>query len=232
MTALIIGSSGLVGGALLRLLQAQGVGTLGTYRQHSGPGLTHLDVTDEASVRALLFEHRPDVVFLMAALTAVDYCETHEEEARRINVGGARAVAQAAADVGAKLVFYSTEYVFDGTAGPYSEQDPICPQSVYARTKADAEQLIRDTVQDHLVLRTTVAFGWDPGSMNFAMQVYRRLSNGEEMRVPCDQVGNPTLVEYLAEASWRLVEVGARGTVNVVGLDRVPRSEFGQRLAR
>jgi dTDP-4-dehydrorhamnose reductase len=176
---------------------------------------------------------QPSVVFLSAALTAVDYCEDHPDEAQRINVEGPRGVAAAAAEVGAKLVFYSTEYVFDGTAGPYGEDDPIAPQGAYARSKARGEQAIRDTVDNHLIIRTTVVFGWDRASKNFAMQVWQRLSAGEAMRVPADQIGNPTLVDFLAEASVRLAQDDVRGeTVNVVGRDRVPRTEFAVRLAR
>jgi dTDP-4-dehydrorhamnose reductase len=141
-------------------------------------------------------------------------------------------VAQAAADVGASLVHYSTEYVFDGAAGPYSEDDPVCPQGVYARSKLEGELAVREALPDALILRTTVVFNWDPDSRNFAMQVWERLSKGERMRVPSDQLGNPTLAEFLAEASMELIERGVRGEiVNVVGRDRVPRTEFAVRLA-
>jgi dTDP-4-dehydrorhamnose reductase len=231
--ALVIGASGLVGGALLRALAAARHDAVGTYRARPAPGLRQLDVADASAARGLIAELRPDVVFLTAALTAVDYCEDHEDEARRINVDGPRAVGQAASAAGARVVYYSTEYVFDGVAGPYSEDDPISPQGAYARSKADGEWAVRQTNLDHLILRTTVVFGWDRASKNFAMQVWERLSAGQRMRVPCDQVGNPTLVEFLAETSVDLVAGGVSGqTVNVVGLDRVPRTEFAVRLAR
>jgi len=231
--ALVIGASGLVGGALLRVLASGEHEAVGTYRARPGPGLVSLDVSDGVAVRGLIAEGHPDVVFLTAALTAVDYCEDHEDEARAINVEGARAAAEASREIGARLVYYSTEYVFDGVAGPYDEDDPIQPQGAYARSKAEGEGAIRDTVPDHLILRTTVVFGWDRASKNFAMQVWERLSAGERMRVPCDQIGNPTLADFLAETSVELVERGVAGeTVNVVGRDRMPRTEFAVRLAR
>lgn len=233
MKALVIGASGLVGGALLRALAAAQHEALGTYRGRPAPGLLPLDVADAPRVRHVVAEARPDVVFLTAALTAVDYCEDHEDEARAINVDGPRVVGDAARAAGARLVYYSTEYVFDGTAGPYGEDDAVRPQGVYARSKADGEQAVREVIQDHLILRTTVVFGWDLASKNFAMQVWERLSAGERMRVPCDQVGNPTLADFLAETSVEIVARGVGGeTVNVVGRDRIPRTEFGVRLAR
>lgn len=231
MKALVIGGPGQVGGALLRALTQRADATLGTYHSRPQLGMVPLDVADAGGVRQLVEDFRPDVIFLTAALTNVDYCETAEDLARRVNVGGAEAAALAASEVGAKLVLYSTEYVFDGASGPYSEDDPIAPQGAYARSKADAEKVAQSLAVNHLILRTTVVFDWDRASRNFAMQVWERLSAGEPMRVPHDQIGNPTLARYLADVSLRLVDLGTRGIVNVVGRDRVPRSEFGQRLA-
>src|SRR5207249_12079336 len=116
----------------------------------------------------------------------------------------------------------------------YGEEDPISPQGVYARSKADGEQAVRDTIDDHLIIRTTVVYGWDPGSKNFAMQVWQRLSEGEAMRVPVDQIGNPTLADFLADSSVKLVERGQRGTINVVGRrseERRVGEVWGWRLA-
>lgn len=231
MKALVIGAAGLVGGALMRTLRDRDTAAIGTYHARAVPGLQRLDVTHAEAIRRMLLDVRPTVVFLPAALTAVDYCEDHRDEAWAINVEGPRQVASAASEAGAKLVFYSTEYVFDGADGPYGEDDPISPRGAYARSKAEGEQAIRDTLADHIVIRTTIVFGWDPASKNFAMQVLQRLSAGEPMRVPSDQIGNPTLVDFLAESSVQLVERGFSGTVNVVGRDRVPRTEFAVRLA-
>jgi dTDP-4-dehydrorhamnose reductase len=230
---LVIGAVGQVGSALRRALDAANVETIGTCHTHGTPGLLPLELTDDAAVRALIADVRPDVIFLTAALTAVDYCEDHEAEARRINVDGPRSVARAARAAGSKLVFYSTEYVFDGTAGPYGEDDPVAPQGVYARSKADGECAIREELDDHLIIRTTVVFSWDRTSLNFAMQVWKRLSAGGRMPVPSDQIGNPTLADFLAKVSVELAQRKVGGeTVNVVGRDRVPRTEFAVRLAQ
>jgi dTDP-4-dehydrorhamnose reductase len=194
--------------------------------------LEPLDITDRAGVDAVIERHQPAAIYLTAALTAVDYCEDHPDEAWHINVEGARNVAEAAARVGSKVVFYSTEYVFDGMAGPYGEDDPISPRGIYAQSKAAGEEAVRLVAADHVIVRTTVVFGWDRASRNFAMQLWERLSASERMRVPHDQIGNPTLADFLAETSLELVRRGVMGeTVNVVGRDRVARSEFAVRLA-
>jgi dTDP-4-dehydrorhamnose reductase len=229
---LVIGASGLAGRALMRILRGTQIEAAGTYARSPAAGLEPLDITDAARVRACVERHRPATIFLAAALTHVDYCEDHPDEAFAINVEGPRAVAEAARALGAQMVFYSTEYVFDGKAGPYDEQDPPSPLSVYGQSKLAAERAICDIVENALILRTTVLFGWDSNSTNFAMQVYRKVRSGERMTIPMDQFGNPTLAEYLAEVSLTLAQRGARGVVNVVGADLVTRSDFALALVK
>lgn len=230
--ALVIGASGLVGRALSRVLEAKGWAVTGTAHSNGVKSLARLDVSDGDAVRDLVMIVRPKVVLLPAAYTNVEGCEEDPERCRRVNVDGARYVAQTTHAAGAQLVYYSSDYVFDGHSGPYSEADIPNPISVYGRSKMDAESEIIASGVDHLILRTTVVYGWERGSRNFAMQVWQRLSSGERMRVPGDQVGNPTLVDYLAEVTLRLIESDERGIVNVVGRDRMSRAEFGRRLAR
>jgi dTDP-4-dehydrorhamnose reductase len=229
-TSLVIGASGLVGCSLMRSLRELGAAAVGTYANRPGVGLRHLDITDPVKVAACIADVRPRAIYLTAALTHVDYCEDHAETARRINVSGPRIVAEEARRTGAKLVFYSSEYIFDGADGPYDEHAVPNPLSVYGRTKLEAENAIRDILGDALLLRTTVVFGWDLHSKNFAMQIYDRVQQGLEMTIPDDQLGSPTWAEYLAEASVRLMERGASGVVNVAGKDTVPRTEFARAL--
>ena len=134
--------------------------------------------------------------------------------------------------MGAGVVFYSTEYVFDGKAGPYGEEDRPSPLSVYGRSKLAAERAICEVVENALILRTTVVFGWDVESKNFAMQVYQKVRAGERMTIPMDQISNPTLADYLADVSLALARQGARGVVNVVGADLMARSDFALALVK
>ena len=229
---LVIGASGLVGRCLTGRLRKHGAFVVGTYASRPSTQLRRLDMMDASQIGACIAETRPQAIYLTAALTHVDYCEDHEEEARRINVLGPCMVAEHAQRAGVKLIFYSTEYVFDGVDGPYDEEAAPNPMSVYGRTKLEAENAIRHIVPEALILRTTVVFGWDPESKNFAMQIYDRVQRGLEMTIPHDQLGSPTWVGYLADVSLRLVEQGVGGTVNVVGKDIVPRTEFARALVK
>lgn len=230
--AAVIGGSGLVGQVLLRVLENHQYEIAGTYASRPGDGLAFLDIRDGSLVEDYFRSVQPKVAFLTAALTHVDYCEEHPEDARRVNAKGARNVAEAAARHGCKLVLYSTDYIFDGRSGPYDEEAEPAPVSVYGRIKLEAERAVREIVENALILRTTVVYGWDPRSKNFAMQLYQKLLAGTPMKVPEDQYGNPTLVDYLVEASVRLVQGDVRGVVNVVGKDLLPRSDFARALAR
>ena len=230
--AAVIGASGLLGQALMRVLENNQYEVSGTYATHPGEGLMHLDIRNSSQVCDYFRLVRPQIVFLTAALTGVDYCEDHPDETLQINTEGTRNVAKEAARCHSKLVFYSTDYIFDGKNGPYDEQAQACPVSIYGKSKLGAERAIQEILEDYLILRTTVVYGWGRRSKNFAMQVYQKLQGGTPMQVPEDQVGNPTLVDYLAEASIRLVQQETRGIVNVVGKDLLSRSEFGKELAR
>lgn len=231
--ALVIGASGQVGGALLTVLERVGFKAVGTYRSQPRPGLMPLDLGDEAAVRACFESVRPSVVFIaMNNAGGVDWCEDHPDEAIDAHVGGVRRVLEAAAPLGARVVFYSTDYVFDGANGPYREDDEPSPISVYGRAKRDAEALVRAYPHDHLIVRTTAVVSWDRSSRNFAMTVWNTLSAGKPLRVPNDQWANATLAEFLAEASVRLVQSGATGTFNVSGKSRIPRSDLAIALAK
>ena len=229
--ALVVGASGLVGAALLRTLDAEGWSVTGTAMTRPRGDLRLLDVGEGAAVSSLVRELTPEVVFLGAAYTNVDGCEQDPALAKRVNVEGPRSSAAACKAIGALLVFYSSEYVFDGERGPYRETDVPRPINVYGKTKLEAERAIEDSGVDALIIRTTGIYGWDRTSKNFAMQVWQRLSAGEGMRVASDQVSTPTLVDGLAEITVRLVELGLGGVVHVAGRDRVSRADFARRLA-
>jgi dTDP-4-dehydrorhamnose reductase len=210
VNVVIVGATGQVGSAVLRAIP----GARGTSRPET-------DVRDRPAVERAC--KGADVVVHCAALTAVDYCEDHPDEARAINVEGTANVAR----VAPRLVYLSTEYVFDGRKGPYSEDDVPNPQSVYAKTKLEGERAAREA-KTWTIVRTTVVFSYAPGGRNFLMQVLA----GNPMRIPCDQVSNPTLASNLAEAIAELATRGLGGVWNIVGADRVQRHEFALRIAK
>jgi len=191
-----------------------------------------LDVTDAARVRAVVAEAAPDVVVHTAAMTDVDGCERAPEAARAINVAGTANVADACAQQGARLVHLSTEYVFDGRAGPYGEDDPPNPLGVYARTKLDSEREVAARCPRWAVARTTVLYGYAPNVRpNFVLWLLDQLARGRRVRVVADQIGSPTLADNLAEMVVALAIAGARGVYHTVGASRLDRYAFARLAA-
>jgi len=229
MKALVIGASGLVGSHLLAALKEAGDPATGTYHAMAAPGLGPLDVRDAAAVTACFAADRPEVVYLPASLTHVDFCETHERESHAVNVGGVLNVIRAAAAAGARIVYFSSDYVFAGDAGPYREGDPVSPLGVYARHKVEAERALPESA---LIVRTTVVYGYEAQRKNFVYRLRRVLSEGGEIKVPSDQVNSPTYAPNLAQASVALASTGKRGIYNVAGPVRANRYEFALEAAR
>ncbi len=230
MRALVVGASGQIGGHLLRLLAAGGHTAVGTYGTHPVPGLVRVDLEDEAALRAALLDVRPDVVIVSAGWTWVDGCEDDPDKSRRLNCDLPVGVARAAAEQGALFAIYSTDYVFDGTAGPYAEDAPVAPLSAYGCAKAAMEEQVRALGADHLILRTTTVYGPERQGKNFVYQLVRRLREGQPFRVPTDQVASPSYGPDVANATLGLIDQGARGTWHVAGPDALDRGAFARRV--
>jgi len=235
---LVIGASGQVGKKLMTLIEGFHLPVHGTFFKSravqtvgSSRILIPLDVRDRQGVHNLIDLIRPTRIFICSSLTGVDYCEDHPEEAKDMNVDGVKNIVDACAGRLIKIIYISTEYVFDGKMGPYGEDDAICPLNVYGRTKLDAEQVILSTPHS-LVARTAVVYDWDPDSKNFFMQLYQNVSNGKTMNVVSDQFSNPTLARHLARLLWDLAEQNADGVFNVVGPDFISRYDFALAVAR
>ena len=231
MKTLVIGGSGLVGQYLLRELGALGE-VKGTFHSQKQEGLIELDLTQTRKIEELIHGLRPQTVLLAAALTNVDACEEDETRSYQINVDGLRQVAQMAKEIDAQLVYFSTDYVFDGTAGPYREEAAPHPINVYGRHKLAAENFIRENVPRHLIVRTSGVYGWERAGKNFVLQLLHRLRARQRAKVFTDQWGTPTYARDLAEAVRALVETGANGLFHVAGADFVSRLELGQAVAR
>lgn len=224
-TSLVIGASGLVGGALLREL---GQTAAGTYRDRAVPGLRHLDVRDQRELERAFADVRPAVVFFPAAEPNVDWCEAHPDEAHALNVETALQALALARASAAGFVFFSTDYVFDGEAGPYAEDATVRPLSVYARHKVEVEEHV--LAAGGTVVRTTTVFGQElPPGKNFVLRLVARLRSGEPATIPSDQWSTPTWSDDLARAA---VAVGRHGGVwHAAGPDLLARDEFARLIA-
>jgi dTDP-4-dehydrorhamnose reductase len=192
-----------------------------------------LDITRRQDVRSVVDEFEPAVIINTAAVTDVDGCEANRESAWQVNAGGVENLAIAAKFVGATVIQISTDYVFDGRSGPYSESDRPNPLSYYGRTKLASENILKTSGIPAACIRTMVLYGNGlEVKPNFALWLVRTLSDGKQVRVVTDQIGTPTLADDVAFAILKIVELGRTGLYHVAGPDLVSRYEFAQTAAR
>jgi dTDP-4-dehydrorhamnose reductase len=223
MRLLVLGADGQLGSDVVRLLSPT--------VEVTARITDELDVTDRAGLNQATGSVHPDVVINCAAYTAVDRAETERDAAYRVNVLGARNVAQAAERIGAKVVYFSTDYVFEGTATePYDEDAPTGPLSVYGRTKLLGEQATREANPDHLILR----LAWLYGSMghNFVRTVLRLARTKDELRIVDDQIGSPTFTEDVVHQLWTAIEDNCTGTYHCVNTGCASWHAFASRIVR
>ena len=228
---LIIGASGLVGGHLLRALERAGEPVSGTYCSDPLPNLLHLDMKDPQEVGKVLDQIRPEVVYLPASNPNVEWCEEHPDEAYEVNVQATQRAIEAIVTHGGRAVFFSTDYVFDGRNGPYTEEATPHPMNVYGRHKLMVERFLLNTSPQSLVVRTTVVYGVEKKQKNFVYSLLKRHKNGEVMKVPVDQVSSPTYAYNAAQLTVQLALKGQAGIFNVVGKDIISRYEFALKAA-
>ncbi len=222
MKAIIFGATGLLGAAFLREWQGDEVLRL---------GVEHLDIRDSDRVRQTVEEMRPDWIVLAAAYTDVDGCESNSELAFAVNRDGAVNVAQAAKRLGAKLLFISTDYVFDGTkTTPYETGDGRNPQSVYGRTKAEAEVRLLEIVPSCCIVRTSWLFG--VGGKCFPDTILRLAATRPALDVVDDQRGSPTYTIDLARAIIELCRKDAAGIFHVTNSGHCSWFEFAQEIVK
>ena len=186
---LLTGKNGQVGGELLQLLPQLG--------DVIALGRDQMDLLKPSEIRRAIQEARPRLIVNAAAYTAVDRGETDEPTAKAINAEAPGVMAEEAKKIGAALLHYSTDYVFDGTKNaPYDETDTTNPLNVYGRTKCAGEQAIRDSGVSHLIFRTSWVYA--TRGRNFLLTILRLASEQNELRIVSDQVGAPTCASQLA----------------------------------
>jgi len=200
---LVTGANGQLGQELVRLPARPDI-------EIAGFGRDELDVTDPEQCRNVIGSYKPEVVIHCAAYTKVDQAESEPDEAYRVNADGTRNAALAAEQIGAKFVYISTDYVFDGKANaPYRENDRTDPQSVYGKSKLAGEQWVQSLSSRYFIVRTSWVFG-KYGS-NFVKTMLRLAEERDSLKVVSDQVGSPTYTLDLAQFLLELVQTDHYG---------------------
>ncbi len=221
MRVLVTGALGMLGSVLLPSLRAE--------HEVFGVDLNDFDIVDPIAVARAFRELRPQFVFHLAAMTDVDGCEANPAKAEQANGVGTRNVARACAEIGAGLLYVSTDYVFDGGGKlPYHEDDCPNPLSAYGLTKLRGERFVQALVSKHLIVRSSWLFG--PGGKNFVATILRLGKERGELRVVSDQRGSPTYTRHLASKLVELLAARVYGVFHVTGSGACSWFEFAQAI--
>lgn len=230
----IIGGSGLVGRILIKKTKdiAKVHATYNTTIINlEGAKFYQLDVRDANRVNELMKEIQPDTVINATGERNTRYCEKNPDEAYKVNVEGAKNIVNACKTINAKMVFISSDLVFDGTKGKYSEEDEVNPLNVYGKQKVMAEKIINDNLDNWLIARASSIYGWDPGRANFVSWVIEELKNGREIQIVYDQYITPIYVGSLAYILIQLLENNKTGVYHVGEGECLNKYEFVKKIA-
>lgn len=235
MRVLILGGGGIVAHYLNSTAPAGTQVTLVWHEQQPQPGsaaLRRCDLTRSEDVRTLLRETRPDVIFDAAGQSNVDACEQHPAAARASNVDATRHLLTALREYPSRLIYLSTNAVYDGRHAPYREDSPRDPVNTYGRLKQECEDLVSAAGQS--IARLIFTLGWSPASSrtNPLPWMVSTLRAGKTLNLVHDVRENVLPAPFAAEVLWHLAATGFRGTLNVAGSEIVTRAELGVRIAR
>lgn len=243
MKVLIIGANGFLGNTILKLgrenlplLENFSFIAADIERNNisADTPFFRMDITNSLESFQIINKASPDVVLLTAAMTNVDGCEIHKQLAKKINIEGPEHILKACTKLGIKIVFMSTDFVFDGISkkGNYHENDIPNPLSFYGKTKLLAEDAIKASDIDYLICRTSVLYGWNPEKQNFITWVLSKLKNHEKISIVTDQVNNPTYALNLAEIILELIDLDAKGIYHTAGDSSLNRYEIALKCAK
>ncbi|MFX1569928.1 MAG: dTDP-4-dehydrorhamnose reductase [Promethearchaeota archaeon] len=244
-TLLIIGASGLTGYKLANSA-TQKYHVYGTYNNRAvtidNCEIFQLDKTDKEGLSSIVNDIKPDIIVDCSALHNVDYCETHQEETWNINVKAPLFIADLCKKINARLIYISTDYVFDGMDKKYDENSEPNPLNFYGKSKLKAEEGIANSGASFAIARTSLVYGWNPGelkgqksssgkTMNYVIWALNKLRNEEIIQIVTDQFSTPTLADNLAEFLFSMADSNINGLFHTVGKECINRYEFTLKIA-
>ncbi len=228
---LVTGASGLLGNWVVAEAKNDYEVTPTDIIEPSHPNTVKADIVKSDEIRQLFKRIGPDVVIHTASETNVDRCETERERAWKINVDGTRNLADASSETGAKMLYVSTDYVFDGEKSLYCEDDTPNPIDFYGLTKLEGERQALKRCKNLAVLRTSVLYGKHPTKQDFATWVINKIKQGQEITVVDDHFNTPTLAENLAQMALEITERDLQGIFHTSGCERISRYDFARKIA-
>jgi len=233
MKVFIAGASGLVGSNCMKHFMEQGWEVTGSFFSYATDNTVFFNTLEPAHPDNFdVAGYHPDVIVHCGALTHVDYCETHEEESYQKTVQSTKNLIELARKCSARFVYISTDYVFDGLNGPYTEDAAVNPLSVYARHKLEAEQMALHELPGTLVLRITNVYGDEERGKNFIARIVEQCRNNQKLtlKLPYDQFATPTNAWDIARAMFVLLRDGKNGIYHICSSDFMNRVELALRV--
>jgi len=236
MKILVTGGEGLLGTRLCKFLSKEHEvisADINILNEEKDYKVIKLDITNKDEVEQKLEKFKPDLVVHAAALTNVDFCEQNHEKADLINVKGTENIANGCKKINSKILFISSDFVFDGKNGPYDEEAEPNPINYYGKTKKKAEEIVKESGLKYLIVRTTVLYGEHKNKMSYVSWVIKNLKEEKEIRIVTDQYTTPTWVKDLAQALVFLInkDYFKNEIVHVVGKDIMSRYDFTVKIA-
>lgn len=224
----VTGGSGLLGSKFLDI--NEGYEIILTHHKNPDETSIFLDVTNQEDVLEKIISINPDAVIHSAALTDVDYCEDHKKEAWDVNAKGTENIVKACEKTDSKLIYVSTDFVFDGEKGMYSEEDETNPLNHYALTKLKGEEFVQNSNLNYAIARVSVLYGWHE-RMNFVTWAIGELKEKRQINIVTDQYNSPTFADNAARALIKIFDKNKEGVYHVAGNERISRFDFAKNIA-
>ncbi len=228
---LITGASGLLGNWIVKFASKDYIVTPTDIVESPLSNVIKADITDLAALQILFQSAKPNTVIHTASETNVDKCEIEKDRAWKINVEGTRNIVEACRQTDAKLIYISTDYVFDGEKGMYSEEDTPNPLNFYGLTKLEGERQASKSSPNMAILRTSVLYGTHPTKQDFVTWVMTKLKQANEITVVDDHFNTPTLAQNLASMALEIAQRDLKGIFHTSGSERISRFDFARKIA-
>ncbi|MCX7877365.1 MAG: dTDP-4-dehydrorhamnose reductase [Ignavibacteria bacterium] len=235
---LLTGANGLLGQKVCEIFRNETTHTLILTDIHHQPEISRdfeyfsMDITSKESVKDAVRKYNPDIIINTAAFTNVDACETERELSWKVNADAVKNLIIASRINNCRIIQISTDYIFDGKTGNYTEDSKPNPLSYYGKSKLAAENALISSGIDYVIVRTMILYGTGKNiRLNFALWIIDMLEKGRQIKIVDDQFGMPTIVDDLAWALVKIVNLNKTGIYHISGSEYLSRYDFAVRLA-